>query len=151
MQNHEQIFQQASAQMSQEFAQEYAAAQQMPAAPVAQPTGEKRNNARRRALKAGIVAYNGGNMTFACVVRDISNTGARLKTDVDRHPPDTFQLQIALDGLLADCQVVWRDAQQVGVRFLAPPQMIVPSREQVIQVSDIKPKATRLLRKPLGT
>ena len=151
MQNHEQMFQQASMQMSREFAQEYATAQQTPAAPVAQATGEKRNNARRRALKAGIVAYNGGNMTFPCVVRDISDTGAKIKTDVDQHPPDNFQLFIELDGLLANCEVVWRDEQHVGVRFTTPPQQTVPSRAQVIQTSDAKPKVSRLLRKPLGT
>lgn len=151
MQNHEQMFQQASMQMSREFTQEYATAQQAPAAPVAQATGEKRSNTRRRALKAGIIAYNDGNMTFPCVVRDISDAGARLKTDVNRHPPDTFQLQTELGGLIVDCQVVWRDGQQVGVRFISQPQRTVPRCAQIIQISDAKPEATRLLRKPLGT
>ena len=101
-------------------------------------------------MKAGIVSYNGGNITFPCVVRDISDTGARIRTDEDRHPPDTFQLLIELDGVVADCEVVWRNGNQVGVRFLGQPQLGSPKRTQVIYPSEIRQNVA-VRRKPVGS
>ena len=88
--------------------------------------------ARRRVLKAGIAASNDRRLTVACTVRDVSATGARLRVDCSLNIPDTFELIIAVDGLEADCQVVWRKANEVGVRFLAAPRMVAAKREQVI-------------------
>ncbi len=45
--------------------------------------------------------------------------------------PDTFELVIELDGLEAPCQVVWRRAPDIGVKFLAEPRMRTPKRVQI--------------------
>ena len=118
--------------------------------PAADQSEEDRIAPRRRALKAGTVSYNGGNMTFPCVLRDISETGARIRTDGDWHPPDTFKLLIELDGFVDDCEVVWRDGSQVGIRFIGQPQICAPKRSQVVYPSEVR-QNIMVRRKPVGS
>lgn len=102
---------------------------------------------RRRVLKAGIAASNDRHLTVACTVRDVSATGARLRVECSLNIPDTFELIIAVDGLEADCQVVWRKANEVGVRFLSAPRMVAVKRAQVINPL-VPHKAPTLRRTP---
>lgn len=150
MQAHEQMFQQASVQMTQEFALEFNAVLQDHASTADLDPSDKRINPRRRALKAGVVSLNNGNITLPCVVRDISETGAKLKVDTGRHPPDQFELQIELDGLVATCTVVWREGQELGVEFVGAPQIGTPTRKQVIYAAEKAPLRSTLLRKKLS-
>jgi hypothetical protein len=46
--------------------------------------------------------------------------------------PNTCQLLIELDGLEADCAVVWRKADEIGVKFVSVPRQVTPRRRQVI-------------------
>ena len=103
---------------------------------------------RRRVLKAGIAASNDRHLTVACTVRDVSPTGARLRAESSVSIPDTFELIIEVDGLEADCQVVWRKANEVGVKFLAAPRIVAVKRAQVI--NPLTPaKAPTLRRAPV--
>jgi len=103
---------------------------------------------RRRVLKAGIAASNDRHLTVACTVRDVSATGARLRAESSVSIPDTFELIIEVDGLEADCQVVWRKANEVGVKFLAAPRIVAVKRAQVI--NPLTPaKAPTLRRAPV--
>ena len=84
--------------------------------------------ARRRVLKAGVVAYNDRHVTLPCTVRDLSATGARVRVEGSVSAPDTFELIIDIDGFEANCQVVWRKGNEIGVRFLGAPRMVAPKR-----------------------
>lgn len=114
---------------------------------LAKSDGEHRNAQRRRVLKAGLVAYNDRHSTLSCTVRDISDTGARVRVDGSVSAPDTFDLIIQIDGLEASCQVVWRNGNEVGVRFLAAPRMVATKRQQVINPL-LRPEKPTLRRKP---
>lgn len=94
--------------------------------------GDTRENARKKVLKGGTVAYSGRQVTLPCIVRDISSTGARLRIDSKTNVPDTFELLIELDGLEAPCQVMWRKGQEVGVAFVGTPTKVSPTRAQVV-------------------
>ena len=87
---------------------------------------------RRRVLKAGVAASNDRHITVACTVRDVSATGARLRTDSSLSIPDTFELIIEVDGLEANCEVIWRKGSEVGARFLGAPRIVAAKRTQVI-------------------
>jgi hypothetical protein len=114
---------------------------------VKETPAEARVAARRRVLKAGIAASNERRLTVACTVRDVSATGARLRVEGSVGIPDTFELIIEVDGLEADCQVVWRKGSEVGARFLAAPRMVAARRQQVINA--LAPaKAPTLRRSP---
>jgi hypothetical protein len=96
---------------------------------VKETQNDGRTSPRRRVLKAGIAASNDRHITVACTVRDVSATGARLRTESSLNIPDTFELIIDVDGLEANCEVVWRKGNEVGARFLgAPRQGLRPTR-----------------------
>ena len=103
---------------------------------------------RRRVLKSGVIAFNGRHSTLPCGVRDLSDEGARLTVDGSVAAPDTFELLVDLDGLEAQCEVVWRRAKEVGVRFLAPPQYGAKRRTQVVEQSTKPATRVTLRRKP---
>jgi len=66
-------------------------------------------------------------------VRDISPEGARLQLSGSVDAPDTFELFIELDGSWADCTVIWRNGNTIGVHFAAPLAVATPARSQVVK------------------
>ncbi|MCP5082441.1 MAG: PilZ domain-containing protein [Alphaproteobacteria bacterium] len=93
---------------------------------------DRRGAPRKRILKAGVIRAL-PDFEATCVVRDLSEGGAKLKVKDTRQVPEHFQLTIELDGLLAKCEVMWRsDSNEIGVRFEAPAVAIPPARKQVI-------------------
>ncbi len=117
---------------------------------VKETQNDARISPRRRVLKAGIAASNDRHITIACTVRDLSATGARLRTESSLNIPDTFELIIDVDGLEANCEVMWRKGNEVGARFLGAPRMVAVKRAQVI--TPLTPqKAPTLRRTPTRT
>ncbi len=114
---------------------------------VAKVDSGARVSLRRRVLKAGVVAYNDRHVTLHCTVRDLSATGARVRVEGSISAPDTFELIIDIDGFEANCQVVWRKSNEIGVRFLGAPRIVAPKRDQVINPMLPTPKAS-LRRQP---
>lgn len=93
---------------------------------------DRRATPRKRILKAGVIRAL-PDFEATCVVRDLSDGGAKLKVKDARQVPDLFQLTIELDGLLAKCQVMWRNGEnELGVKFETPAVAIPPARKQVI-------------------
>jgi hypothetical protein len=107
--------------------------------------GDARQAPRRRILKTAIIAFNDRCSTIPCAVRDLSESGARLRVDGTTNVPATFELVIELDGLEASCQMVWRKANDIGVRFLSTPRLVAPKRFQV--VAPVLPAETPSLRR----
>src|SRR5262245_6705221 len=97
---------------------------------LAPQTADARLAPRRRMLKSGKVAYADRHVTLECLVRDMSATGARIRVEGSVSAPDTFELLIPLDGLEANCQVVWRSGVDLGVKFLAAPRIVAAKRTQ---------------------
>ena len=108
---------------------------------------ELRAAPRRKVLKAATVASNNRHLTVSCTLRDLSSTGARLRVDNIVTIPDTFELIIAVDGLEANCEVVWRKTNEVGVRFIGAPRIVTAKRAQVINPM-LPTQAPTLRRKP---
>lgn len=66
-------------------------------------------------------------------MRDLSDSGARLLLDGSIDAPDTFELIIDMDGLEADCRVVWRRGKEVGVIFVGGTRKVEKKRTQIVQ------------------
>lgn len=119
---------------------------------------EARQTERKRVLKGAKISYAARCASFPCVVRDISDTGARLQVKDHAAVPETFELLIELDGFEAEVEVVWRKPGEIGVIFLTEPTINNPSRKQVVSSSDPAPrgtlrkaKTTPTRRRPNGT
>lgn len=113
------------------------------------PDEDKRLSARKRMLKGGVIAFSARHATLPCVVRDLSDTGARLQVKATSSVPDTFDLIVELDGLEAPSRVVWRSLTELGVQFVAEPTKVAPKRAQIVDVAVptlFRQKAT--LRRP---
>ena len=113
----------------------------------AKPDEEPRHVPRRRMLKSGVIAYNNRFCTLPCMVRDVSATGARLRVDTSVSAPDTFELIIESDGLEASAEVVWRRANELGVRFIGAPRQVAAKKSQVVSATQ-PAQAPSLRRKP---
>jgi hypothetical protein len=86
--------------------------------------GEERRTSLRKtvSLPAGLY-HPDGKPICGCIMRDISQTGARLKigkgADVDDGQlPTKFILAISKSGnVFRPCELVWRHKDEIGVRF----------------------------------
>ncbi|KUO53799.1 MAG: hypothetical protein APF80_07780 [Alphaproteobacteria bacterium BRH_c36] len=81
------------------------------------------------------------------MVRDISTSGARIKSKHSASIPDQFELVVELDGIKVKCEAVWRKNAEIGVRFLAPPSNHEPKRRQVVTAVVFEEKPTLRRRK----
>lgn len=106
---------------------------------------EARVAPRRRALKAGVIAFQGHFISYPCTLREISETGARLRVDDVRMIPDEFDLLIELDAVEYSCATVWRRQNDIGVRFTAPPRQKAPKRAQIVNA--VRPEQKPTLRR----
>lgn len=110
---------------------------------------DRRSTPRRRMLKAGVMKalpdYEG-----TCVVRDLSEGGAKLKVQDVTVVPDLFQLTIELDGIVAKCEVMWRNpnANEMGVKFDGPAKIVEATRKQVIYPPMARPNMPERKARP---
>ena len=111
---------------------------------------DKRGGTRNRMLKGGVIAFSGRHATIPCVVRDISDGGARLQVAQGSAVPDTFELIIELDGLEVPCQIAWRKPYEVGVSFLAEPKWAAPKRAQIVGQSVSNSARSSVRRTPVA-
>ena len=94
---------------------------------------DKRRAVRHRILKGGLIAVAGHHTAITCSVRDLTDAGARLKLlDMRALVAEFFELIIEIDGLEAECQVMWRKGSELGVSFLKT-RVGVPRRTQVVR------------------
>jgi len=80
-------------------------------------TEEHRAAQRRRTLKKGKIVFDDQKCIFDCVVKDVSDTGARLVVNAWFECPDQVTLQI-IDGPTHECQVVRHNETELGVKYL---------------------------------
>ncbi|NHT76424.1 PilZ domain-containing protein [Rhizobiaceae bacterium CRRU44] len=80
---------------------------------------EHRHRPRMRTFKSGRLVFNEGSSTLDCVVRNISDGGAKLSFNQVAAIPDVFQISLS-DGAKKTCRIVWRKSLDVGVSFEVP-------------------------------
>ncbi|MBX9464814.1 MAG: PilZ domain-containing protein [Aquamicrobium sp.] len=79
---------------------------------------ERRGEMRRRAFKGATLTFNGGYGAFECVVRNISEGGARLTFGEASAVPTRFDLAMSGDVRSRAAVVRWRSLTDVGVEFV---------------------------------
>lgn len=91
-----------------------------------------RDHPRQRALKGARIVFNNGNSSVDVVVRDISESGAKLKLAAASWvAPDTFDLAIQNPGggisVRYHCEKRWQRGDLVGARFVETPPKRPPA------------------------
>jgi hypothetical protein len=77
----------------------------------------RRSNSRSKTLKSAKIIFNKNQSVIDCFVRDLSDTGAKLKLGDVAAVPRTFMLELH-DGTRLNCERVRVIGLEVGVRFL---------------------------------
>lgn len=77
----------------------------------------RRRQRRNRTYKAGKIVFNEGFSTIDCVIKDLSETGAKIRLENAVLIPATFDLVLS-DNRTWNCRVRWRRMTECGVEFL---------------------------------
>ena len=97
---------------------------------------EQRQAPRLRALIGARIVFNNGQATLDCLIRDVSETGAKLTVSALIPLPDRFDLIIPQKGITRRVRVAWRRATEIGVRFedeQTPEQASAPQSEAALK------------------
>ena len=80
---------------------------------------ERRRAVRNRLVRAAEILLPDEASSVACVLVDVSTTGARLRLPVDLVLPRQFDLNVPGLGLRSRCVVRWRREMEAGVEFVS--------------------------------
>ena len=78
---------------------------------------ERRSAARSRILKEAKIIL-GTSSVIDCVVRNVTNTGARVHIPNTVDLPEAFDLTFDGGYSFRSCRVVWRSITETGVQFI---------------------------------
>ena len=90
-------------------------------------TEDKRKWERRRFFLRGFVRFPQNNNTVDCIVRDISERGAKLRFKRAISIPESFQLHIPSKGQIVQSRLAWVDNCEAGISFETSVAMDSPS------------------------
>ncbi|HEV7275008.1 MAG TPA: PilZ domain-containing protein [Devosiaceae bacterium] len=77
---------------------------------------EKRLSPRRNTMIEARIAFDGGRSKVDCLIRNLSDGGAKLEVASVKAIPNSFDL-IAPGHRPHACRVVWRALKEMGVEF----------------------------------
>ncbi len=77
----------------------------------------RRHEARQRVYYGGVLTFNSGCSTLACVVRNFNDRGVRIELDGTVLLPDRVDLAIQRRGWSRHARMVWRDGLAAGLVF----------------------------------
>ena len=83
---------------------------------------EKRLSPRRNTMIEATIVFDGGRTRMRCIIRNLSETGAKLEVASVTKIPRTFDLLVDKVRPQA-CAVVWRPMKELGIQFLGPGTM----------------------------
>lgn len=83
---------------------------------------ERRNAPRHKSLLRGCIYFNNRRAAADCLIRDVSDTGARLIFSAAVAIPDVFDLYISQKEQTLRAHVQWRHGEEIGVAFEGPQQ-----------------------------
>jgi hypothetical protein len=84
-------------------------------------SAEKRRAPRQDVWWKGLIHDEQGSIIAPCFMTNVSASGAKLIIEAEINVPDWFVLALARNARVRrECEVVWRAATTIGVRFVAP-------------------------------
>ncbi len=81
---------------------------------------EHRTSPRVRSFLRGEIIHSNGSSKTECVVRDLSEGGARVEAPATVTVPEFFELHIPLRNAVYRAQIVWQHGQELGLQFAKP-------------------------------
>ena len=78
---------------------------------------ELRRAGRVRTFLGGRIVFHDGAYIYDCIVRDLSESGARVEIPEARLVPRRFYFLVSKEEVAYDCELVWRTRMMAGIRF----------------------------------
>ena len=78
---------------------------------------ERRSSARQKSFLQGRIYFNNRRSSVDCLIRDVSETGARLKFSETIAVPEAIELYIPNREEIHRARVEWRTGNEMGVSF----------------------------------
>ena len=106
-----------------------------PEAGVSVRTGETRAAVRHRSYFHGKIVSRDGSFSMDCVIRNLSNTGARIQVHNDELFPVRFFLLCTSVKRTFEAEVAWRRGSFAGVAFRAIHDMtaVLPHQLRIVE------------------
>src|SRR5829696_1388743 len=84
---------------------------------------KKRVGARQKTLWRGTVFWQNRSFSADCIVRDFSETGARLTITLPAGAtlPDKVELHVPQKSITEAASVIWRQGNELGLQFKTGP------------------------------
>jgi hypothetical protein len=79
---------------------------------------ERRTSNRQRTVLRGCIYYDKRSAAADCLVRDVSDRGARLELSENVVIPDLIELYIPKKEQTYHARVLWRHGNEVGVAYI---------------------------------
>jgi hypothetical protein len=80
---------------------------------------DRRESVRDKVFLSGVAEISQAGSKMDCVVRNFSDTGACVEFDSARPIPEQVNLTISRKGRSYLAQMIWREANRVGLSFLS--------------------------------
>lgn len=110
---------------------------------------EKRLQARARSFLKGRIVFSNKATSVDCVVRNISDTGAKLHVSESVTIPEQFELYIPQRDETLRARLKWRREDEVGVAFLTAGKVDEPSPDVSARLRELEAE-NALLKKLLA-
>ena len=78
---------------------------------------ERRQSTRHKSFLRGCIYFNNSRTVIDCLIRDLSDHGARLRFSDSISIPDSFELHIPQKNQTLRVTARWRHGMDVGVAF----------------------------------
>ena len=108
---------------------------------------ERRIVHRDRTYLGGQVAYNNRCSTMDCLVRNMSQNGAKIGFSNTALIPSEFDVLIPQKGESRRARIVWRGDKQAGVAFLQSEKSAVISIESARRIKKLQAERDTLARR----
>jgi len=114
-----------------------------------QTMGERRNSRRLKSFLRGFVYFDKRRGTMSCLVRDLSDVGARIIFSETVTIPDMINLHIPQKNQTVRARVTWRRGDEIGLGFSAANPVADPlpdAAELMKRVAQLEGKIAALRR-----
>lgn len=91
---------------------------------------EKRSEPRKKTFMKGRILFNGGASSMDCLIRDLSEHGAKLELTDTAILPEVFDLYILHKDAHYRSTVRWRNGGSFGVTFGTATRSAAPAPDQ---------------------
>jgi PilZ domain len=108
---------------------------------------ERRASRRQKSFLRGIVYFDKRRTQTACMVRDLSESGARIVLSQAIALPDMIELQIPQREEMVSARVQWRRADEIGLAFCKADAAASPRETLLInRVAELEAEIAALQR-----